>query len=65
MASFIADWKAPKGPLTLGLKPAKTAGLSDLDKIMMPDALTTEFGFTATYPGTKPGAAKGGAAAAK
>ncbi len=60
VASFIADWKAPKGPLVLGLKPAKTAGLSDLDKVAMPDALTTEFGFTATYPGTKPGAAKAG-----
>ena len=60
VASFIADWKAPKGPLVLGLKPAKTAGLSDLDKIAMPDALTKEFGFTATYPGTKPGAAKAG-----
>jgi hypothetical protein len=60
VASFIADWKAPKGPLVLGLKPAKTAGLSDLDKVAMPDALTTEFGFTATYPGTKAGAAKAG-----
>ena len=60
VASFITDWKAPKGPLVLGLKPAKTAGLSDLDKVAMPDALTTEFGFTATYPGTKAGAAKAG-----
>ncbi len=65
VASFIADWKAPKGPLALGLKPAKTAGLSDLDKIMMPNALVTEFGFTATYPGTQAGAAKGSAAAGK
>lgn len=65
VASFIADWKAPKGPLVLALKPAKTAGLNDLDKIMMPDALTTVFGFTATYAGTKAGAAKAGAAAAK
>ena len=65
VASFVADWNAPKGPLALGLKPAKTAGLSDLDKIMVPDALTTVFGFTATYPGTKDGAAKGGATAAK
>ena len=60
VASFLADWKAPKGPLTLGLKPAKTAGIDDLDKIMMPNALTDLFGFTATYPGTKPGAAKAG-----
>lgn len=61
VASFITDWKAPKGPLVLALKPAKTAGLADLDKVAMPDALTTEFGFTATYPNTKPGAAKAGA----
>lgn len=60
IASYISDWKAPKGPLTLGLKPAKTAGVDDLDKIVMPNALTDLFGFTATYPGTKPGAAKAG-----
>jgi hypothetical protein len=65
VTSFIADWKAPKGPLALGLKPEKTAALSDLDKVMEPDALTTIFGFTATYPGTKEGAAKEGATAAK
>lgn len=61
VASFVADWKAPKGPIVLGLKPAKTAGLDDLDKIMVPNGLSTFFGFTATYPGTKPGAARAGA----
>jgi hypothetical protein len=62
LASFIADWKSPNGPLVLGLKPAKTASLSDLlEKAAMPDALSTEFGFTATYPGTQAGAAKAGA----
>lgn len=65
VASFIADWKLTKGPLALGLKPSNTAGLADLDKVMMPNALSTVFGFTATYPGTKAGAAKGGATAAK
>jgi hypothetical protein len=65
VASFIGDWKTPKGPLALGLKPAKTAGIGDLDKIMTPNALTTVFGFSATYPGTRDGAAKAGAAAAK
>ena len=63
VSSFIADWKSPKGALILGLKPAKTAGLSDLDKIMVPNALWTVFGFTASYPGTQDGAAKAGAAA--
>ena len=65
VASFLTDWKAPKGPLVLGLKPAKTAGLADLDKLGAPDALTKDFGFTATYAGTKDGAAKAGAPAAK
>ena len=60
IASFVSDWKAPKGPLVLGLKPTKTAGLEDLDKIMVPDALSTLFGFTATYPRTLSGAAKAG-----
>jgi hypothetical protein len=60
VASFVADWKAPKGALVLGLKPAKTAGLSDLDKVMVPDALTTVFGFSAAYPGRRDGAAKAG-----
>jgi hypothetical protein len=60
LASFVSDWKAPKGPLVLGLKPAKTAGLEDLDKIMIPDSLSTLFGFTATYPATRSGAAKAG-----
>ncbi|MFN4015324.1 MAG: hypothetical protein ACK4JB_08315 [Reyranella sp.] len=60
LASFVNDWKGPKGPLVLGLRPAKTAGLQDLDKIMVPDALSTLFGFTATYPGTRSGAAKAG-----
>ncbi|KAF0103046.1 MAG: Uncharacterized protein FD144_2221 [Rhodospirillaceae bacterium] len=60
LASFVGDWKAPKGPLVLGVKPIKTAGLDDLDKIMVPDALSTLFGFTATYAGTRSGAAKAG-----
>ncbi|WP_425068126.1 hypothetical protein [Reyranella sp.] len=60
VSSFVGDWKAPKGPLVLGLKPTKTAGLQDIDKIMVPDALSTLFGFTATYPDTRTGAAKAG-----
>lgn len=60
LASFVGDWKAPKGPLVLGLKPTKTAGLDDLDKIVAPDALSTLFGFTATYPATRSGAARAG-----
>lgn len=63
VSSFLGDWKAPKGALALGLRPAKTAGLDDLDKIMVPNALSTIFGFTATYPATRAGAAKAGSTA--
>jgi hypothetical protein len=57
VASFVADWQAPKGALVIGLKPAKTARLSDFDKIMEPNALVDIFGLTATYAGTRDGAA--------
>ena len=60
VASFVADWKAPKGALVLGLKPAKTAGLDDIVKLMVPNALSTIFGFTASYPGRTAGAAQAG-----
>ena len=60
VASFIADWKAPTGALVIGLKPAKTAGMSDLDKALEPNALVDIFGLSASYPGTRDGAAKAG-----
>lgn len=60
VASFIGDWKATKGPLSVGIKPAKTAGLDDLDKVMVPNALVEVFGLNASYPGARAGAAKAG-----
>jgi|GEM_PF-681160 len=62
--SFLGDWKQPKGPIRITIKPAKTAGLDDLDKIMMPNALTDLFGLAVEYGGTRAGAAGGGAGAA-
>jgi hypothetical protein len=62
IASFVGDWKAPKGALTIGLAPAKTAAVSDLDKVLQPNALVTVFGLSATYPGSRDGAAKAGPA---
>lgn len=62
VASFIGDWKAPKGALVIGLKPAKTAGMSDLDKVMEPNALVDIFGLSASYPGSRDGTAKAGPA---
>ena len=64
LASYLADWKAPKGPLRITLNPPKTTSLNDLDKVMQPNALTEVFGLVATYEGTRPGAAGGGAGAA-
>jgi hypothetical protein len=62
VASFVGDWKAPKGALVLGLKPAGTAAMADLDKVLEPNALVDIFGFSARYPGTRDGAAKAGSA---
>jgi len=63
IASFIADWKAPKGPLVIGMAPTKTAAISDIEKVTEPNALVDVFGLSATYPGTRAGAAKAGPAA--
>src|SRR5258708_16032649 len=64
IASYISDWKQPKGPIKFTIKPAKTAALADLDKIMEPNALTDIFGLSVDYAGTRAGAAGRGAPAA-
>jgi len=63
IVSFIGDWKQPKGPIKIAIKPAKTASLADLDKVMEPNALTDIFGLTIDYAGTRAGAASGASAA--
>lgn len=62
VASFVGDWQAPKAPLVLALAPTRTASMADLDKVMQPNALVDIFGLSATYPGTRDGAAKAGPA---
>ena len=64
IVSFIGDWKQPKGPIKIAIKPAKTASLADLDKVMEPNALTDIFGLTIDYAGTRAGAASGASAGA-
>ena len=64
IVSFIGDWKQPKGPIKIAIKPAKSASVGDLDKVMEPNALTDIFGLTVDYAGTRAGAASGAAAAA-
>lgn len=62
IVSFVLDWKQPKGPIKIAIKPVKTASLADIDKMMEPNALTDIFGLTVDYAGTRAGAAGGGAA---
>jgi len=63
VVSFAQDWKKPNGPIKITIKPAKTASLQDLDKIMEPNALTDIFGLSVEYAGTRGGASGGGAGA--
>ncbi len=65
LVSYIADWKAPKGPLKIILAPPKTTSMSDFDKVMEPNALTDIFGLAVSYEGTRPGAAGGGGGGTK
>lgn len=57
LISFIGDWKQPKGPIRISIKPAQTAGFADLEKLGLPNALSDIFGLTVEYAGTRPGAA--------
>jgi hypothetical protein len=59
VVSFMQDWKKPNGLIRISIKPAKTAGINDLDKLMEPNALTDIFGLTVDYAGTRAGAAGG------
>jgi hypothetical protein len=64
VVSYMQDWKKPNGPIKISIKPAKTASLQDLDKIMEPNALTDIFGLTVEYAGTRAGASGAQASAA-
>jgi hypothetical protein len=56
LASFIADWKKPQGPLRISIKPSKSASFADFDKIEEPNALSDIFGLRIEYAGTRAGA---------
>ncbi len=60
IASFIADWKAPKGPLTIGLKGPRGTNVDGLGALLEADALYKILGLSASYAGTRPGAALAG-----
>ncbi|MCA0304838.1 MAG: hypothetical protein LCH95_20725, partial [Proteobacteria bacterium] len=56
LASFVADWKKPQGPLRISVKPSKSASFADFDKIEEPNALSDIFGLRIEYAGTRVGA---------
>jgi hypothetical protein len=62
LASFVGDWKAPQGPITVTMKPAKAISFTEIDANQDPRALLDALGLAATYSGTRQGAAKAGPA---
>lgn len=60
IASFIADWRAPLGPLTIGLNGPRGTNIDGLGALLEQDALYKILGLTATYAGTRPGSALAG-----
>lgn len=64
LASFVADWKKPQGPLRISVKPSKSASFADFDKLEEPNALSDIFGLRIEYAGTRLGATGAAAAAA-
>jgi hypothetical protein len=60
VASFVGDWKAPKGPITIDLTPARGMSMADLGTLMAPNALRQMLGLQVTYAGTRAGAAIAG-----
>lgn len=57
LASFISDFRQLKGPLRLTVSPPKNLSTADMDKIEVANAIIDIFGLSATYAGTRPGAA--------
>ncbi len=57
VASFVGDWRSPKGPITLTVKPVKGASFADVGALLMPNALRESLGLSVTYAGTRAGAA--------
>ncbi|MCX8503830.1 MAG: hypothetical protein ORN52_07615 [Beijerinckiaceae bacterium] len=56
LASFLTDWKAVKGPVTISISPSKTLKIKDIVESAAPDATAKNLGLAVTYAGTRPGA---------
>ncbi len=57
IASFMSDFRQLKGPLRLTVSPPRNLSTADMDKIEVANAIIDVFGLSATYAGTRPGAA--------
>lgn len=57
VASFVSDWRAPKGPITFTVTPAPGTSFADVGNLLMPNALREVLGLEVTYAGTRAGAA--------
>ncbi|MBS0537672.1 MAG: hypothetical protein JSR47_02885 [Proteobacteria bacterium] len=60
IASFLTDWRAPKGPLTIGLQGPRGTNIDGLGALFEKDALYKILGLTANYADTRPGSALAG-----
>ncbi len=57
LVSFSTDFKQPKGPLRITVSPPAGVSFKDTDKLTVANALVDVFGISATYAGTRAGAA--------
>lgn len=61
LASFSNDFKQPKGPLRITISPPAGVSSKDGDKLTVANAIVDVFGISATYAGTRAGAARAAA----
>ena len=64
MASYVEDYKQPKGALRITLTPTSKTSVASLGDIKDPDEAIKTLGLVVSYPGTRPqaGDKKSGAA---
>ncbi|MBM3547420.1 MAG: hypothetical protein FJX54_10725 [Alphaproteobacteria bacterium] len=57
LASFLRDHAAPKGPFRITVSPPANVSAKDMDKLTVTNAIVDVFGLSASYAGTRAGAA--------
>jgi len=57
LVSFIRDYSGPKGPLRITVSPPANVSAKDMDKLTVTNAIVDVFGLSASYAGTRAGAA--------